>query len=406
MNILTITNSYVPNKGGVASGVHSLVSGLRQTGWGVLVLTPRFAPEDGSHEGVQRIPLAVWDSIIASDFRMAPDSALYHRICAFGPDLIHIHGPFHLGPVATRLADDLALPLVYTHHTKLEEFIHYSEGTSLIPAAVQTFYVGFANQCDLVLAPSGVIAHDLQELGVRRPLHVMPSGLPASWFAAKPADLPLSDRHRIGIVGRVTKEKSSRALACAAMSYLKQDGKANLVVIGDGGQLESIRHDAAAQGLTHRVACTGFIDNREVGAHLDQLDVVINAPDSDTQCIVLLEAQARGVPVIASDVPVAREFVCEMAEGISFYPAQDWNGLMGCLGRFFQLAPARRAAIRGEAETFARRFGQTALTQHLRLLFKQATLEITPHHRNELYGWVYQELTESLVPLIQSLRTT
>ncbi len=208
------------------------------------------------------------------------------------------------------------------------------------------------------------------------------------------------------MVGRVTKEKSSRALAGAAMAYLKQDDKAGLEVIGDGGQLESIRQDAAAQGLTHRVACTGFIDNHEVGARLDRLDVVINAPDSDTQCIVLLEAQARGVPVIASDVPVAREFVCAMAEGISFYPAHDWDGLTECLDRFFQLAPARRAAIRGEAETFARRFDQTALTQRLCLLFQQATLEITPHHRNELYGWVYQELTGSLVPLIQSLRTT
>ncbi len=406
MNILTITNSYFPNKGGVASSVESLASGLRRTGWNVLVLTPQFHPDDESIAGVQRLPLTDWDRVLANDFRIAPDSALYRQIGAFHPDLIHIHGPFHLGPVATRLADDLALPLVYTHHTKLEEFIHYSAAANLTSEAVQAFYVGFANQCDLVLAPSGVITNDLQKLGVKRPLHIMPSGLHASWFAEKSDALVASDRHRIGIVGRVSKEKSSRALAQAAISYLKRDDSADLVVIGDGGQLEEIRRDSAAQGLMHRITCTGFIDNQAVGAHLDQLDVVINAPDTDTQCIVLLEAQARGVPVIASDVPVAREFVCEVADGFSFYPAQDWLGLTDCLEHFFQVGSERRSAMRREVELFARQFDQTALTQHLCLLFQQANLDVTPHHRSKLYGWVYQELTASLVPLIQSLRTT
>lgn len=178
-NIPIITHSYFPDKGGVARSVHSLGGGLRQTAWNALVLTPQFDPRDDSDVEIRQLPPTDWDRIIANDFRTAPDAALYRRIFAFKPDVIHIHGPFHLhlGPVATRLADDLALSLVYTHHTKWEEFMHYGDGASLTPEAVQTFYAGFANQCARVPAPSGVIAHDLQKLGVRRPLHVMPSGL-------------------------------------------------------------------------------------------------------------------------------------------------------------------------------------------------------------------------------------
>jgi len=133
----------------------------------------------------------------------------------------------------------------------------------------------------------------------------VPSELPASWFAEKPAAPPASERHIIGIVGRVTQEKGSRALARAAMFCLKQDANADLMMIGDGGRLEAFRYTAAAQGLTQRVTCTGFVANRAVGAHLDRLDVLVNAPDADMQCFVLLEAQDRGVPVIASDVPVS-----------------------------------------------------------------------------------------------------
>jgi len=55
-------------------------------------------------------------------------------------------------------------------------------------------------------------------------------------------------------------------------------------------------------------------------------------------------------------------------------------------GPLFQPVSARRAAIRRETTVFARRFDQTALMQRLCRLFKQAALDVTPHHRDEFYG--------------------
>lgn len=405
MNILLITNSYVPNAGGVATSVHGLATELRALNKGVFVLTPQFSVDDSSNHQVQRLTLQEWNTIIANDFQIAAGTDLYHQVQRFSPDIIHIHGPFYLGPVATRLADDLDLPLVYTHHTKLEEFIHYCDDQNLTPEAVQTFYVGFANQCDAVLVPSGVVATELKQMGVHRPLRVVPSGLSSDWFADSRVQISTAiHRRAIGIVGRVTKEKRSLELARTAMTYLNEDKEADLLIIGDGESLEIIRQEAKTCNLLERVFCLGLVDHNVLPAYLDQLDVVINAPETDTQCIVLLEAQARGVPIIASDVPVSREFVFEFAEDITFYPSQNWETLRENLSRFFTVPEQGRAEIRSRVRSFATHFEQSLLARDVCSLYESLVTKSIHHHRSDLYGWVYRSLTRSLVPVIQKLR--
>ena len=311
-----------------------------------------------------------------------------------------------------RLADELGLPLAYTHHTRLESYLHYCNCERLDVEAVQGFYVGFANQCDLVLAPSGVEVDNLEQLGVTKPIQAVPTGLNAAWFAeaaGRPRD---GKRRTIGLVGRVSAEKSAAALAGAVMAYLQQDSEAELHVIGEGDQLDAIRQEAGRRGLSDRVVCMGFIPVHEVRSALDRMDVVVNAPDTDTQCIVLLEAQARGVPVLSSDIPLAREFVADCGNGINFHAPRDWAALTARLAGFLALPPSRQESIRSEVRQFAQRHGQAAMVHRLCRLYATAIAAhrshgTTPHRHwdSQMVGWVYQALTDGLVPVIQGLRT-
>ena len=412
MNVLHVTNSYPPNAGGMAVAVHSLAGSLNATGHRTLVLTPRFSEEDDSDEKVLRLSPAAWNEIVDDGFRINPGTDTHRRIERFAPDLVHVHGPFLLGPVAMRLADELGLPLAYTHHTRLESYLHYCNCERLDVEAVQGFYVGFANQCDLVLAPSGVEVDNLEQLGVTKPIQAVPTGLNAAWFAeaaGRPRD---GKRRTIGLVGRVSAEKSAAALAGAVMAYLQQDAAAELHVIGDGDQLDAIRQEAGRRGLSDRVVCMGFIPVHEVRSALDRMDVVVNAPDTDTQCIVLLEAQARGVPVLSSDIPLAREFVADCGNGINFHAPRDWAALTARLAGFLALPPSRQESIRSEVRQFAQRHGQAAMVHRLCRLYATAIAAhcrhgTTPHRHwdSQMVGWVYQALTDGLVPVIQGLRT-
>lgn len=187
---------------------------------------------------------------------------------------------------------------------------------------------------------------------------------------------------------------------------------AELHVIGDGDQLDAIRQEAGRRGLSDRVVCTGFVPVHEVRSALDRMDVVVNAPDTDTQCIVLLEAQARGVPILSSDVPLAREFVANCGHGINFHAPRDWAALTAGLAGFFALPPDRRTAIRSEVRKFAQRHQEAEVVRRLCWLYAAAmrcnySHGTTPHRYwdSQLAGWVHQTLTDGLVPVIQGVRT-
>ena len=404
MNALLVTNSYAPNAGGMATSVQGLAAQLQALGMGVLVLTPQFHAADESGPLVQRAPLSVWNEMMDGDFRLERNPRLFRAVQAFAPAVVHVHGPFFLGPIAVRLADAWRLPLIYTYHTRLEEYVHYSPEPDLTPESVIDFHARFANQCDAVLAPSRALAAEVTRQGVTSPVHSVPSGLPSAWLVppcARDGDRP---ERTIGIVGRLTEEKYARALAAAAMAYMQRDARARLALIGDGPSAGAIRQEARARGVDARVRHTGFIAGPQVSAELDRMDVVINAPEADTQCIVLLEAQARGVPVIASDVPVAREFVCAFEAQGAFFPSGHWDALTDRLARFFAAPPAQQVLARRAARAFAEKFAAPELTQRICEIYARTRPKPRLRYDPRAYGWVYRTLNAALVPVIQKLR--
>lgn len=113
-------------------------------------------------------------------------------------DCIHVHHPMFVGPCALYLKRKYRLPLIYTYHTRYEDYLHYIPGlrvdeksfvlkkkaiglirTKIIP----TYMSWFANQCDLVLAPSAGMQKILWEYGMRSRSAVFPTGLEKSFFA-------------------------------------------------------------------------------------------------------------------------------------------------------------------------------------------------------------------------------
>lgn len=142
------------------------------------------------------------------------------------------------------------------------------------------------------------------------------------------------------------------------------------------------------------------------------MDVVVNAPDTDTQCIVLLEAQARGVPILTSDVPLAHEF----CGGLRTWDQLPCTPGLGCADRgpcrILCLAACRRASVRSEVRKFVQRHREAEVVRRLCRLYEDAVAAYrshgtTPqrHWDSQLAGWVYRTLTDGPVPVIQRVRT-
>jgi glycosyltransferase involved in cell wall biosynthesis len=127
----------------------------------------------------------------------------------------------------------------------------------------------------------------------------------------------------IGVVGRLIPEKRVKDLIWAADLLRVLHDNLRLLIIGDGplrAQLE--QYARLASDLDH----IRFLGERtDVWRIMPHLDVLWNASENRGQSIAILEAMAAGVPVIASDTPLNREFVVEGETGY-LIPQQQRSG--------------------------------------------------------------------------------
>ncbi len=322
MNIVMFTNTYTPIAGGVARSVEAFTHEFRRRGHRVLVLAPEFPNMPTDEEDVLRIPAI--QKFNGSDFSaVLPVSGLLSKtLNQFQPDVIHAHHPYLLGVTALRIARYREIPLVFTHHTRYEEYTHYVPGDSpqlrrfVVEAAVR-----FSNLADQVFAPSESIMTLLRERGVSSPILVVPTGVDVQCFATGddvrlrqelniPADNPV-----IGHLGRLAPEKNLDFLTDAVMTYLLENPDAHFLLVGTGTSEQSIHKKIAEKKLESRLHHLGVIDRQQLVDAYHAMTVFVFASKSETQGMVLTEAMAAGTPVVALDAPGAREVVKESVNG-------------------------------------------------------------------------------------------
>lgn len=124
-------------------------------------------------------------------------------------------------------------------------------------------------------------------------------------LAALPAGLP-PERPLIGIVGRLADQKG-HVFALRAMPLIRQVHPAHMVVIGSGELEAELRREAAHLGIE---GCVHFLGSRgDVREIMPHLDLLISASLWEGLPLVILEAMALGVSVVATDVSGSREVV-------------------------------------------------------------------------------------------------
>lgn len=316
MNILILTNTFTPHVGGVARSVQAFTAEYRQRGHRVLIVAPEFSEMPQDEVDVLRIPAI--QKFNASDFSVALPihPHLSETIDAFHPDIVHAQHPFLLGITALRLARHRGLPLVFTHHTLYEQYTHYVPGDS---PALKRFAIElatrYANLCDQVFAPSESIRDLLQERGVTTPIAVVPTGVRLDLFAQGDG---AAFRRRLGIpeeawvighLGRLAPEKNLEFLAQAITDVLRRNQRTHFLVIGTGPSETAIREVFSRLGLDARLHLAGILQQQELTDALHAMDLFAFASTSETQGMVLTEAMAAGLPVVALDAPGVREVV-------------------------------------------------------------------------------------------------
>ncbi|GAA3780036.1 glycosyltransferase family 4 protein [Streptomyces chiangmaiensis] len=134
-------------------------------------------------------------------------------------------------------------------------------------------------------------------------VHVVPNGVAGTYFM--PVRETASNPLKLLYVGRLSAQKNVARLL-QAMSMVR--GAVQLRVVGDGELRTGLEAQSDQLGLENVEFSGGLLGEELVKAYADA-DAFVLASDKEGMPLVVLEAMAAALPVVATDVPGTRELV-------------------------------------------------------------------------------------------------
>ncbi|MTI79609.1 MAG: glycosyltransferase family 4 protein [Firmicutes bacterium] len=315
MKIGMFSDSYRPYTSGVVRSLETFKDELKVMGHEVNIFAPNY-PNCEKEPDVHR-----FFSIPAptnKDFTLAiPFSVgMLSKLKKLNLDIIHVHSPFLLGRLGARYARKLGIPLVFTYHTLYDKYVHYVPiGQNVTKEITQKFANDFCNQCDQVIVPTNVIVQRLKKQGVVVPVEAVPTGIYTKEFRTADKDW-LSNKYNISkdkkimlFVGRIGQEKNIEFLLNSFIKTNQADQDTVLVLVGSGPEEEKIRQKVKIYNLQQNVIFTGTLPKPEVVKAYAGADLFVFASVTETQGLVIAEAKAAGLPVVAVDAYGVSEMV-------------------------------------------------------------------------------------------------
>ena len=133
-------------------------------------------------------------------------------------------------------------------------------------------------------------------------------------------------------VGRLSPEKGQAGLLRAFAELSARHDGVQLRLVGDGPQRNDLEKLASELKLGDRVTFAGRLTEAHTLAEIAASDILVLPSFMEGLPIVLMEAMALGVPVVASRVAGIPELVEDGANGLLFAPS-NWTELAACIER-------------------------------------------------------------------------
>jgi alpha-1,6-mannosyltransferase len=328
MHLVDITMFYAAEGGGVSTYLNAKARWLAGLGWARhTIFSPNVSEsdaDDGEGEGAPtlvRVPAVTLPGI--HGYRMPLSVAAAVRLLrAARPDLVEAGDAGHCAWAALRMQQRLGIPAVAFYHSDLPRLVENRFGHAISQGSCK-YLAHLYREFDLVLAPSRLMVHQLHDMGVAHVLH-QPLGIDSEIFhpsrrrdtLRRELGLP-GDMRLLVYAGRFTADKKLPLLIDA----VRQLGpRYHLLLVGGGAELP--RHPHVSFMPFQR-------DQRALAGVLASCDLLVHPGDCETFGLIVLEAMACGLPVVATTGGGVAELVDEQT-GILARP-NDADSLAGAI---------------------------------------------------------------------------
>ena len=343
MRIGIFTDSYKPYTSGVVTSICTFKEELEKMGHQVFIFAPDYPHYHKDEPGVFR-----YYSLPAPtnpDYTLAIPlfPGMRQQIKRLKLDIIHVHSPAIMGRVGLHYARAFRLPIVFTYHTLYEQYTHY------LPVAQEfakdmtvKFSSKFCNDCDHVIVPAQEIYDLLSTYRIITPISVIPTGVPLEKFIPAPGNW-LRDNYSIPpenkillFVGRLTKEKNLDFLIQTFKMVHDKNPHTTLVITAQGPLEAELKKLAISLDLDleRDIVFTGAVPYDTLVQVYYAADLFVFASLTETQGLVLIEAMAAGLPVVAVRASGVQEMVDDGIDGL--LTSLDRDELAGAIGQILE----------------------------------------------------------------------
>ena len=303
---------------------------MSEMGHHVTIFTARHPEQDtvdDAHEGVYRLPSVTLPmAMLKVQYPLGIPWATWKAKKFFQEqhfDIIHSHSPMLIGHLARNYHRRRDIPMVFTYHTIFEDYSHYVPLPELWVRrrAIQLSRY-YSNLADHIITPTECVASRLRRYQVTRPITVIPTGIDIDQIDLVPkvdlrAHYDIPDGVPLLVyAGRLAAEKNLPRILGAFRVVLRSEPDSYLLMVGGGPDEASLHALAEEYQITHRTRWTGNVPREYLIQTLHNADLFVFASITETQGLVLGEAMACHVPVVAVDDEAPREMLDSGIEGL------------------------------------------------------------------------------------------
>jgi glycosyltransferase involved in cell wall biosynthesis len=370
------------NIGGPARHVAILAKGLRDHGYRTTLVTGEPAPEEGEMDWLFdeadveliKVPELGREIGVRRDRRAA--RALREIVERLRPDIVHTHTAKagYLGRMAAHRARTPTIVHTYHGHTfagyfgllKSAFFRQLERRAAKVSTAIVA--IGERQRRDIA---------EIYRIAPRDKVHVIPLGLELDPFLTLPIerdpstyrsqiDVP-AEAKLVTIVGRLAPIKNHAVFLEVATRLAAQMEDAHFLVVGRGPLEDTIRGQAKRLGLDDRMTFAGWV--RDMPSVYAASNVVALTSLNEGSPVALIEAQAAGVPVVATDVGGVGDTFLDGESGRICLP-EDAEGLTAAIRHYLDRPDEARKAGQAGRGYVSQEFTAEKLIERMAELYR------------------------------------